>query len=122
MEVFDRLLCAFAQDALDSFYLSTRTCRSRADLKRAGMFLALVAFVTAAHALLLFVHLTTLNVVVNANEDAALFALLVSNNFSEIKSTVFKKYDAAERKACSLVLALLRTSRGRHQHIPALQE
>ena len=24
MEVFDRLLCAFAQDALDSFYLSTR--------------------------------------------------------------------------------------------------
>ena len=26
MEVFDRLLCAFAQDALDSFYLSTREC------------------------------------------------------------------------------------------------
>ena len=91
MEVFDRLLCAFAQDALDRFYLSTRgALETLQNTRKSAVFLSLVTVVTVAHALLLFVHLTTLNVVVNANEATALFALLVSNNFSEIKSTVFK--------------------------------
>lgn len=119
MEVFDRLLCAFAQDALDSFYLSTRgALDSLANTRKSVIFLSLVLVVTVAHALLLFVHLTTLNVVVNANEATALFALLVSNNFSEIKSTVFKRFtpltlfditaaDVCERFKLVLFLALL---------------
>lgn len=119
MEVFDRLLCAFAQDALDSFYLSTRgALDSLANTRKSVIFLSLVLVVTVAHALLLFVHLTTLNVVVNANEATALFALLVSNNFSEIKSTVFKRFtpltlfditaaDVCERFKLVLFLSLL---------------
>ena len=119
MEVFDRLLCAFAQDALDSFYLSTRgALESVNNARKSAVFLSLVTVVTVAHALLLFVHLTTLNVVVNANEATALFALLVSNNFSEIKSTVFKRFtpltlfditaaDVCERFKLVLFLALL---------------
>ena len=94
MEVFDRLLCAFSQDALDGFYLTTRSCRSFSEWRRVSGFLCLVNVVVVCHSLLLYTHLTTLNVVVNAAEDSALVALLVSNNFSEIKSAVFKKYNA----------------------------
>ena len=91
MEVFDRLLCAFAQDALDSSTCRPGALETLQNTRKSAVFLSLVTVVTVAHALLLFVHLTTLNVVVNANEATALFALLVSNNFSEIKSTVFKR-------------------------------
>ncbi|KAH8069296.1 hypothetical protein JL721_6116 [Aureococcus anophagefferens] len=91
MEVFDRLLCAFSQDALDSFYLTTRHAT---EWRRVLLFFGLVNVVVVSHSLLLYTHLTTLNVVVNASEDSALVALLVSNNFSEIKSAVFKKYNA----------------------------
>ena len=96
MEVFDRLLCAFSQDALDSFYLTTRHAT---EWRRVLLFFGLVNVVVVSHSLLLYTHLTTLNVVVNASEDSALVALLVSNNFSEIKSAVFKKYNATNRAA-----------------------
>lgn len=44
------------------------------------------------HSLFLFVHVATLAVAVNS-ADNALLTLLVSGNFAEIKSTVFKKYN-----------------------------
>ncbi|KAJ8608933.1 hypothetical protein CTAYLR_005313 [Chrysophaeum taylorii] len=118
MEVFDRLACAFGQDALDSFYLTTRRCETANDAKRVLLFLIVVNGVVLLHAGLLYVHITTLNVVVNASEDSAIVALLVSNNFSEIKSFVFKKYnkqnllevacaDVCERFKLVLFLSLL---------------
>lgn len=94
MEVLDRLACAFGQDALDSFYLTTRRYETLRDSKRVLLFLLVVNGVVLLHTGLLYVHITTLNVVVNASEDSAIIALLVSNNFSEIKSFVFKRYNA----------------------------
>lgn len=94
MEVLDRLACAFGQDALDSFYLTTRRYETLRDSKRVLLFLIVVNGVVLLHTGLLYVHITTLNVVVNASEDSAIIALLVSNNFSEIKSFVFKRYNA----------------------------
>jgi len=44
------------------------------------------------HSLFLFVHVATLSVAVNS-ADNALLTLLISGNFAEIKSTVFKKYN-----------------------------
>jgi len=41
------------------------------------------------HSLFLFVHVATLSVAVNS-ADNALLTLLISGNFAEIKSTVFK--------------------------------
>ena len=48
----------------------------------------------ALHTLILFVHVATLNVAMNS-ADQALLTLLISGNFAEIKSTVFKKYNKA---------------------------
>lgn len=52
-------------------------------------FLVAVAYVLA-HAVLLFVHVITLFVAVNS-ADQALLTLLISNNFAEMKSSVFKR-------------------------------
>jgi hypothetical protein len=46
------------------------------------------------HSFLLFVHVATLNVAMNS-DDQALLSLLIGGNFAEIKSTVFKKYNKA---------------------------
>lgn len=48
--------------------------------------------------MLLLYQVTTLNVAVNSN-GSVLLTLLVSNQFTELKSTVFKRYDATSFKA-----------------------
>ena len=103
MEVFDRLACAFGQDALDSLYLATRHSKTWKDIRRVVLFFVVTNGVVLCHSGLLYIHITTLNVVVNASEDSAIVALLVSNNFSEIKAFVFKKYNAINlfEVACS---------------------
>jgi hypothetical protein len=69
------------------------------------------------HSLFLFVHIATLNVAMNS-ADHALLTLLISGNFAEIKSTVFKKYnkqnlfkivtsDICERFKLALFLSLI---------------
>jgi hypothetical protein len=45
------------------------------------------------HACLFFVNVATLNVAINS-ADGALLSLLISGNFAEIKTSVFKKFDA----------------------------
>eukprot|EP00635_Sarcinochrysidales_sp_CCMP3193_P011562 CAMPEP_0118911800 /NCGR_PEP_ID=MMETSP1166-20130328/13337_1 /TAXON_ID=1104430 /ORGANISM="Chrysoreinhardia sp, Strain CCMP3193" /LENGTH=679 /DNA_ID=CAMNT_0006851307 /DNA_START=57 /DNA_END=2096 /DNA_ORIENTATION=- len=103
MEVFDRLACAFGQDALDSLYLATRRSKTWAEIRRVFLFFVVTNGVILSHSALLYVHITTLNVVVNASEDSAIVTLLISNNFSEIKAFVFKKYNAVNlfEVACS---------------------
>ncbi|CAN0271915.1 unnamed protein product, partial [Phaeothamnion confervicola] len=88
IEIFDKLMCSFGQDALDSLYWSARNSRKR----RVFLHFAVVAVYAVLHSLLLFVHITTLTVAVNS-DDQALLALLISNNFAEIKGSVFKKFD-----------------------------
>ncbi len=89
VEVFDRLMCSLGQDCLDSMYWNTtrqpRTWRM--------IISVMVVWVYATmHTLILFVHVATLNVAMNSS-DQALLTLLISGNFAEIKSTVFKKYN-----------------------------
>mmetsp|Transcript_6507 Transcript_6507/g.7382 ORF Transcript_6507/g.7382 Transcript_6507/m.7382 type:complete len:835 (+) Transcript_6507:3-2507(+) len=91
VEVFDRLMCSLGQDCLDSLYWNTtRRPRSSRLIVSALVVLTYVAL----HSFLLFVHLATLNVAMNSN-DQALLSLLIGGNFAEIKSTVFKKYNKA---------------------------
>lgn len=55
--------------------------------------LAQVAVIyVAIHSVLYFLHIATLTVAINSS-DEALLTLLISNNFAEIKSFVFKKFD-----------------------------
>ncbi|CBJ30283.1 conserved unknown protein [Ectocarpus siliculosus] len=88
VEIFDKLMCSFGQDALDSLYLSTVHKKKR----RVLVHFTIVCVTACLHSLLLFVHVTTLTVAVNSS-DQALLTLLISNNFAEIKSSVFKKFD-----------------------------
>ena len=89
VEVFDRLLCSFGQDAWDSLYWNT-TRRPRHP--RLFVSIIVVGVYVTIHSLFLFVHVATLSVAVNS-ADHALLTLLISGNFAEIKSTVFKKYN-----------------------------
>jgi len=88
-EVFDRLMCSFGQDALDSLYWNT-TRRPYHPRMIASTIVVLVYAII--HSLILFVHAATLNVAMNS-ADSALMSLLIGGNFAEIKSTVFKKYN-----------------------------
>jgi hypothetical protein len=91
VEVFDRLMCSLGQDCLDSLYWNT-TRRPRSS--RLLVSILVVLMYTAVHSVLLFVHVATLNVAMNS-DDQALLSLLIGGNFAEIKSTVFKKYNKA---------------------------
>lgn len=114
VEVFDRLMCSLGQDCLDSMYWNT-TRRPRSS--RMVISILVVLCYTSLHSLILFVHVATLNVAMNS-ADQALMTLLLSGNFAEIKSTVFKKYnkpnlfkitssDICERFKLSLFLSLV---------------
>jgi hypothetical protein len=89
LEVFDRLLCSFGQDALDSLYWNSRLRPYHRRMPIAALTVCVYAVV---HSLVLYMHVATLNVALNSN-DQSLLTLLVSGNFAEIKSSVFKKFD-----------------------------
>uniref|UniRef100_A0A7S4EE94 Uncharacterized protein n=1 Tax=Pseudo-nitzschia australis TaxID=44445 RepID=A0A7S4EE94_9STRA len=91
VEVFDRLMCSLGQDCLDSLYWNTTR---RPKSSRLIVSALVVLIYTALHSFLLFVHVATLNVAMNS-DDQALLSLLIGGNFAEIKGTVFKKYNKA---------------------------
>ena len=90
VEIFDRLLSSFGQDVLDTLYWTVRT-NPRAGRLVYEIPMALIYI--NLHACLFFVNVATINVAINS-ADQALMTLLISNNFAEIKTSVFKKFDA----------------------------
>ncbi|PWN51695.1 DUF747-domain-containing protein [Violaceomyces palustris] len=95
LEIADRLCCSFGQDLLDSLFSRTTLARRRDGrqpyLRPLGFFALSLAYVLA-HTLVLFYQLVTLNVAINSY-DNALLTLLLSNQFVEIKGSVFKKFE-----------------------------
>lgn len=95
LEIADRLCCSFGQDLLDSLFsrstLARRKNGKQPYLRPIGFFCLSLCYVLA-HTLVLFYQLVTLNVAINSY-DNALLTLLLSNQFVEIKSSVFKKFE-----------------------------
>lgn len=95
LEIADRLCCSFGQDLLDSLFsrstLARRKNGKQPYLRPIGFFALSLCYVLA-HTLVLFYQLVTLNVAINSY-DNALLTLLLSNQFVEIKSSVFKKFE-----------------------------
>jgi Eukaryotic membrane protein family len=89
LEIFDKLLCSFGQDAFDSLYCITRM---RPDPRSIFFAFLVTAVYTTLHSGLYFMSIATLTVAINS-ADQALVTVLVLNNFGEIKSFVFKKFD-----------------------------
>jgi hypothetical protein len=88
LEIFDKLLCSFGQDAFDSLHYVT--CMK----KMKEMFFAFIiaGLYTILHSSLYFMLLVNLTVAINSSNQA-LVTVLVLNNFGEIRSFVFKKFD-----------------------------
>ncbi|EEP76264.1 predicted protein [Uncinocarpus reesii 1704] len=95
LEVGDRLFSAIGQDVLECLF-SREALERKPDgrskvLRPFGLFILALIY-TVIHATALFYQVMTLNVAVNSYSNA-LITLLLSNQFVEIKSTVFKKFE-----------------------------
>ncbi|KAI9762436.1 MAG: hypothetical protein M4579_000412 [Chaenotheca gracillima] len=95
LECCDRLFSALGQDVFECLF-SRETLERNPDgrsklLRPFGMFLLALSY-NVIHSTALFYQVITLNVAVNSYSNA-LLTLLMSNQFVEIKSTVFKKFE-----------------------------
>ncbi|KIX06058.1 uncharacterized protein Z518_04032 [Rhinocladiella mackenziei CBS 650.93] len=95
LEVCDRLFSAIGQDVLECLF-SREALERKPDghskvLRPFWLFILALAY-TVIHSTALFYQVITLNVAVNSYSNA-LITLLLSNQFVEIKSTVFKKFE-----------------------------
>ncbi|XP_041931336.1 transmembrane anterior posterior transformation protein 1 homolog isoform X1 [Alosa sapidissima] len=93
LEVADRLFSSFGQDILDALYWTATEPKSR---KRAHIgviphFFMALCYVFL-HAILIMVQASTLNVAFNSH-NKSLLTIMMSNNFVEIKGSVFKKFE-----------------------------
>ena len=110
VEIFDRIGCSFAVDALDAL---SGTCalaaaappgRARAArLPALAGDAALAAALVVGHGLVLMCHGVAFSVAMHSKRGHTLIALTVAANFVEIKSSVFKRYDS--RKLYTLLCA-----------------
>ncbi|KAH8896629.1 DUF747-domain-containing protein [Thozetella sp. PMI_491] len=95
LEVLDRLLGALGQDIFQCLFSSETLSRNSSGRSKImlplGMFLLALTY-NIAHAVTLFYQVITLNVAVNSYSNA-LLSLLISNQFVEIKSSVFKRFE-----------------------------
>ncbi|KAJ8000429.1 hypothetical protein DPEC_G00180040 [Dallia pectoralis] len=93
LEVADRLFSSFGQDILDALYWTATEPkeRKRAHIGVIPHFLMGVLYVFL-HAILIMIQATTLNVAFNSH-NKSLLTIMMSNNFVEIKGSVFKKFE-----------------------------
>ncbi|KAG0035228.1 hypothetical protein BGZ81_011272 [Podila clonocystis] len=95
LEIFDRLCCSFGQDILDSLFSKSTLGSNPSTTSRHARpltFVVLAVLYILAHTMVLFFQMVTLNVAVNSYSNA-LLTLLISNQFVEIKGSVFKKFE-----------------------------
>ncbi|KAL8988887.1 MAG: hypothetical protein Q9177_002106 [Variospora cf. flavescens] len=95
LEVCDRLLSAIGQDVLECLISKEALERKpdgRSKIMRPFWLFLLALVYNLLHSSALFFQVITLNVAVNSYSNA-LLTLLMSNQFVEIKSTVFKKFE-----------------------------
>lgn len=97
LEVGDRLFSAFGQDTIDALLWTATEPRSRTRSTRSQHLgtlphlLFALAYVLL-HSILVLFQATTLNVAINSS-NKALLTIMMSNNFVELKGSVFKKFD-----------------------------
>lgn len=131
LEILDKLFASLGQDVLDALYRHVRdadyswpsnggpAAQRRLLTTAAQLVLQLTFAVTyvTLHSVVIFVQIVCLNVAINSRNNA-LLTLLVSNNFVELKGSVFKRFeaenlfqiscsDAVERFQLSLFLVLI---------------
>ncbi|KAI1102711.1 DUF747-domain-containing protein [Jackrogersella minutella] len=95
LEVGDRLLSALGQDILECLFSSETLSRNSSGRSKVllpfGMFILSLVY-NVIHTMCLFYQVITLNVAVNSYSNS-LLTLLISNQFVEIKGSVFKRIE-----------------------------
>lgn len=93
LEVGDRLLCAFGQDTIDALFWTATEPKERSR-NRIGIVghTIFALFYVILHSGLIMFQATTLNVAINS-DNKGLLGIMMSNNFVELKGSVFKKFD-----------------------------
>jgi len=86
LQIFDKLGSAFGQDLYELLWNDRPVFSLNFIVCNFVFWLYLLS-----HGLMLYIQLITLNVGINSS-SASMYTLLVSNNFSELKSSVFKKF------------------------------
>ncbi|KAF7637252.1 hypothetical protein Mgra_00003219 [Meloidogyne graminicola] len=102
LEVADKLFSSFGQDILDALFWTVSE-RSERSYFLSAIFHLFVAIVYAlSHTLLILLQATTLNVAFNSHNQS-LLTIMMSNNFVELKGSVFKKFGKPNlfQMACS---------------------
>ncbi|XP_014219038.1 protein TAPT1 homolog isoform X1 [Copidosoma floridanum] len=97
LEVGDRLFSAFGQDTIDALFWTATEPKSKKYSSHFYYFRILLHLCFAVgyvllHSILVLFQATTLNVAINSN-NKALLTIMMSNNFVELKGSVFKKFD-----------------------------
>ncbi|XP_013098288.2 protein TAPT1 homolog [Stomoxys calcitrans] len=93
LEVGDRLLSAFGQDTIDAlFWTATEPKTSKREHFGLLTHILFTLIYVVLHSFLIMFQATTLNVAVNSN-NKGLLTIMISNNFVELKGSVFKKFD-----------------------------
>ncbi|CAD6996510.1 unnamed protein product [Ceratitis capitata] len=93
IEVGDRLLSAFGQDTIDAlFWTATEPKNSKREHFGLIPHIVFALIYVLLHSFLIMFQATTLNVAVNSN-NKGLLTIMISNNFVELKGSVFKKFD-----------------------------
>jgi hypothetical protein len=98
LEVFDKLCCTFGQDIQTSMTLNIIDLGIGSNVERTKMMYLHAIFAIILNIIYIFIHslvqlfrVITLNVALNSSNNA-LWTLLVSNNFVELKGSVFKRF------------------------------
>ncbi|KAM0279746.1 hypothetical protein ACHAQH_004437 [Verticillium albo-atrum] len=95
IQVGDRLLSALGQDIFECLLSTEALSRNKSGRSKLllpfGLFLLALVY-NCIHSVALYYQVITLNVAVNSYSNA-LLTLLLSNQFVEIKSTVFKRFE-----------------------------
>ena len=93
LDVLNRLGSAFGHDILDSLFskstVQTQETATARRLSRSTQFVVAICYVFA-HSMILFYQMIALNVAFNSYSNS-LLPIMLSSNFMEIKSAVFKK-------------------------------
>ncbi|XP_032596540.1 protein TAPT1 homolog [Drosophila grimshawi] len=93
LEVGDRLLSAFGQDTIDAlFWTATEPKHSKREHFGVLTHILFTLIYVFLHSGLIMFQATCLNVAVNSN-NKGLLTIMISNNFVELKGSVFKKFD-----------------------------
>ncbi|OQR82328.1 hypothetical protein ACHHYP_16223 [Achlya hypogyna] len=94
LEIVDKLFSSLGQDVLDAMYFTVKYQPRRVG-RMAFDFTVCSIYLTSRpllHSLLLFGQVVTMNVAIHSS-STSLLTLLISNNFAELKTSVFKKFE-----------------------------